>query len=172
MPKANALYFSAIGSIPNSDLPLLVMETAIPASAANSTKVEKRFAEHGWRGTWTYTVFDYWHFHVEGHEVLACVAGEASIGFGGDKADGGIAFEMKPGDVVIVPAGVGHKRLDGTSDFQVAGAYPPGQNGGITKAGEMTIENARGAISRLPDPKTDPVDGRPFRWTSDQASAA
>ncbi len=172
MRKANALYFSAIGVIPNSDLPLLVMETAIATSEATSAKVEKRFVENGWRGTWTFTVFDYWHFHIEGHEVLACVAGEASIGFGGDAADGGIAVAIKPGDVVIVPAGVGHRRLDASPDFQVTGAYPPGQNGSTTKAGTMAFEEARSAISRLSAPQTDPVNGRPFRWTGHPANAA
>lgn len=167
MKTTTALQFDAIDAIPNSDRPLLALDSAIERLDATAAKVERRFAENGWQGTWTYTVFDYWHFHVEGHEVLACVAGQASIGFGGNDARGGIAITMKPGDVVIVPAGVGHKRLEGTPNFQVTGAYPPGQNGRITRAGAMSVDDARHAVSRLSDPATHPLNGRPFRWTGD-----
>ena len=91
--------------------------------------MSQRFRTNGWQGTWTYTVYDFWHYHVDGYEVLGCVAGEAEIGFGGEAEDGGIAATMRPGDVVLIPAGVGHKRLSATADFAVVGAYPPGQNG-------------------------------------------
>lgn len=34
---------------------------------------EMRFAENGWTGAWRDGVFDYHHFHVTTHEVLAAV---------------------------------------------------------------------------------------------------
>ncbi len=144
-------------TIPNSPLPLIVVRNAIPAAeAASADAVMARFERNGWQGTWVYTVFDYWHYHVEGHEVLACVAGEASVGFGGE---GGAEIAMGPGDMVIIPAGVGHKRLSGGSDFQVVGAYPPGQNGAITKAGGMAVAEAVRRIAGLPLPERDPATG-------------
>lgn len=71
---------------------------------------------------------------------------------------------MRPGDAVIVPAGVGHRRFSGSDDFAVVGAYPPGQNGTITRAGEKDAEAARAEIESLALPETDPLTGeRPGR---------
>lgn len=148
--------FAPTDAIPNSPLPLIVLAGAIEAAEGRPEQVMARFEANGWQGTWVYTVFDYWHYHVEGHEVLACVAGRASVGFGGD---GGAEVAMQPGDVVIIPAGVGHKRLSGDSGFQVVGAYPPGQNGAITKAGGLAIDEAERRIAALPLPERDPVTG-------------
>ncbi|RFC63801.1 hypothetical protein DYI37_11910 [Fulvimarina endophytica] len=146
-----------MGGIPNSDLPLIIAPGAIAAGKAQSATVERLFERNGWQGTWTYTVFDYWHFHLEGHEVLACVGGRARIGFGGEEKEGGLVVEMTPGDTVIVPAGVGHRRLEATGGFQVVGAYPPGQNGAISREGAIAIEVARRRIAALALPGSDPV---------------
>ncbi|TFF21958.1 cupin domain-containing protein [Jiella endophytica] len=144
-------------TMPNSPLPLIVLPGAVPAGEATPEAVQIRFEENGWQGTWLYTVFDYWHYHVEGHEVLGCVSGEATIGFGGD---GGGKVAMTPGDVVVIPAGVGHRRLAGSSGFQVVGAYPPGQNGAITRAGSLPVAAAAERIAALCLPRTDPVSGQ------------
>ncbi|MBO0902974.1 cupin domain-containing protein [Jiella sonneratiae] len=154
--KIEARRFAPTPTIPNGNLPLLVMAGAIAPAEATPEAVMRRFESNGWQGTWLYTVFDYWHYHVEGHEVLACVSGKATVGFGGE---GGAEVAMRPGDVVIIPAGVAHKRLSGGSDFQVVGAYPPGQNGAITRAGAMAVGEAARRIGGLALPKTDPVSG-------------
>ncbi|MCQ8781519.1 hypothetical protein [Mangrovibrevibacter kandeliae] len=140
--------------VPNSALPLVVVRDAVPDPAADATHALLR--THGWQGTWTYTVYDFWHFHVTGHEVLICVAGSADIGFGGDD---GIVLAMVPGVGVVVPAGVGHKRLSGTSDFAVVGGYPPGQSGAITRPGEIDMAEAVKAIETLRLPERDPFTG-------------
>ena len=112
MSNPTAIRFEPTATIPNSDRPMSIRPGAISASEATSSQAERLFVENGWHVTWTFTVFDCWHFHLEGHEVLACVAGAASIGFGGEKAEGAIVVEMKPGDVAIVPAGVGHRTTE------------------------------------------------------------
>lgn len=142
--------------IPNSPLPLLLLKQALPRDARSAEKAEQLLRNAGWTGTWTYTVFPFWHFHSKGHEVLACVAGEALIGFGGN---GGVKLQMSVGDAVVIPAGVGHKRIDGTVDFQVAGAYPPGQEGDIVRPGELDTKAIGEAIAALPLPQTDPLTG-------------
>ncbi|SMC87772.1 Uncharacterized protein YjlB [Fulvimarina manganoxydans] len=149
----------ATATIPNSDWPLLLVKGAITQEAARSAAVEQRFQDHGWQGTWTYTVYDYWHYHVEGHEVLACVSGTGKVGFGGEPEEGGRVLDLEVGDVVILPAGVGHKRFEASSDFAVAGAYPPGQTGAITRAGSMDLDEARRRIAALSRPASDPIDG-------------
>ena len=149
------LHPDPLGEMPNSTLPLIVAVAGIDPRLGEHA-VHELLLGHGWEGTWTYTVYDYWHYHATGHEVLVCIAGHASIGFGGDS---GVAVEMRPGDAVIIPAGVGHKRLSGTADFQVVGAYPPGQNGAITRAGAIDLVVAARAIGQLELPETDPLSG-------------
>lgn len=149
------LHPDPLGEMPNSTLPLIVAAGALDPHLSDSA-VHDLLLSHGWEGTWTYTVYDYWHYHVSGHEVLVCVSGHARIGFGGDS---GVEVAMRPGDGVIIPAGVGHKRLAATPDFQVVGAYPPDQNGTITRAGAMDLVQAARIIGQLALPKTDPLSG-------------
>src|SRR4051794_41806664 len=59
------------------------------------------FARHGWGGSWVDGVFDFHHFHSNAHEVLAVVAGGATLELGG--AQGG-NFEGSPGGGAGLPA--------------------------------------------------------------------
>jgi uncharacterized protein YjlB len=149
--------FEPADGIPNAPLPLLLWRGRIPEEAREGQAVRALYQANGWTGTWVYTVYPFWHFHTLGHEVLACVSGNARIGFGGD---GGIAADISVGDVCIVPAGVGHKRLDASADFLMAGGYPPGQHGDIVKPGDMEVAQAAQAIAALALPETDPITGR------------
>jgi uncharacterized protein YjlB len=144
------------GEIPNSHLPLLVARDALPTDARTAAKARRLIENAGWTGTWTYTVFPFWHFHTAGHEVLACISGEALIGFGGD---GGPRIWMRVGDAVLIPAGVGHRRFEGGDGFQVCGGYPPGQSGEIVRPGELNADAIREALGRLSLPTTDPLTG-------------
>lgn len=142
--------------MPNSALPLLVYPQAVAPEKQTAEKAQAMLRAHGWQGTWAWSVYPFWHFHTLGHEVLACVAGEALIGLGGED---GIEQPMRAGDAVAIPAGVGHKRLEASDGFTVVGAYPPGQRADIVRAGEMDLEAARRTIETLPLPETDPVLG-------------
>ena len=82
------------------------------------------FRANGWGGTWRDGVYDYDHFHSNAHEVLGVDSGWASIQLGGDV---GKAVEVEVGDVLVLPAGTGHRRISKSEDFMVSGAYPPGQ---------------------------------------------
>lgn len=149
------LHPDPLGEMPNSTLPLIVAARAVGPDLSENA-VHDLLRSHGWQGTWTYTVYDYWHYHAAGHEVLVCIAGHARIGFGGDTGE---EVEMTPGDAVIIPAGVGHKRLSASPDFQVVGAYPPDQNGAITRAGAMALVVAARSIGQLALPAMDPLSG-------------
>jgi uncharacterized protein YjlB len=142
--------------IPNSRLPLAFWRGRLPAAHRSGDQATALYRRNGWRGTWVYTVFPYWHFHTRGHEVLACVSGRARIGFGGD---GGIEVDVGIGDVCVIPAGVGHRRLGSSPDFQMAGAYPPRQEGNIVRPGDMDGAAAAREIAGLALPETDPISG-------------
>jgi uncharacterized protein YjlB len=86
--------------------------------------IEPVLAGHGWGGAWTDGVFDFHHFHSTSHEVLAVVAGSATLELGGPQGE---AFEVREGDVLVLPAGTGHRRAAARDGFTVVGAYPAGQ---------------------------------------------
>lgn len=150
--------FAPASEIPNSRLPLLLYPRALPPALRIASGCQALFKENGWGGNWVDGIFDYWHFHVTGHEVLGCVDGEAEVGFGGD---GGVRIVFRAGDVVVVPAGVGHKRLsEKRQNFTVIGGYPPGQDGTIAKPGDMPLAEAQQKIAALALPTGDPVEGQ------------
>ncbi len=88
---------------------------------------------------------------------MCCVAGSARFGFGGDD---GIETDLAAGDVVLIPAGVGHKRLSQKPGFLVVGGYPPGQNSAISQAGDLDIQIATEKVGAVSIPQTDPVTGK------------
>jgi uncharacterized protein YjlB len=112
------------------------------------------FADHGWGGSWQNGVFDFHHFHSTSHEVLGVVAGRATIELGGPQ---GQAFDVEAGDVIVLPAGTGHRRATARDGFTVVGAYPAGQEDYdlLRRADDA----ARERIRALPAPDQDPVGG-------------
>ena len=66
---------------------------------------------------------------------------------------------VKAGDVIIIPAGVGHKKLDASSDFAVVGAYPEGRDWDVLKGEPGERPTADENIASLPIPKSDPLLG-------------
>lgn len=149
--------FRRHGEIPNNPLPLVLCRAALGPTLSTPSGCQALFHRNGWGGNWVDGIFDYWHFHVTGHEVLGCVAGEAEVGFGGDN---GAKITFRAGDVVVIPGGVGHKRLsEKRGGFTVVGGYPPDQDGAIARPGDFVVEEAERRISELALPKSDPVSG-------------
>ena len=71
----------------------------------------------------------------------------------------GPVFKVEAGDAALIPAGVGHCRLDDESGLSVVGAYPPGQRPDLRREGEAVREAIREAVHSVPLPATDPVTG-------------
>ena len=156
-PEIETFTLAPDGDIPNSDLPLVLYRHALPPDLQIASGCQALFARNEWRGNWVDGIFDYWHFHVTGHEVLGCVAGSARVGFGGDA---GIATDIAAGDVVVIPAGVGHKRLSEKRDgFTIVGGYPPGQSGEVLTPGNIARDEALRRIAALALPRADPIFG-------------
>jgi uncharacterized protein YjlB len=109
---------------------------------------------HGWGGSWVDGVFDFHHFHSTSHEVLAVVAGSATLELGGPQGE---AFDVSAGDVLVLPAGTGHRRRAAAGGFTVVGAYPAGQEDyDVLREADAA---ARERIAAVPQPAQDPVGG-------------
>jgi len=112
------------------------------------------FAEHGWGGSWVNGIFDFHHFHSTSHEALAIVSGTATVELGGPQGE---AFEVRAGDVLVLPAGTGHRRATARNGFTVVGAYPKGQEDyDLLREAD---DAARERIASLAAPPEDPVGG-------------
>ena len=67
---------------------------------------------------------------------------------------------MRPGDVLVLPAGTGHCRAAGSPDLLVVGAYPPGQEAYDLRRGEPgEHDEVRANLARVALPEQDPVEG-------------
>ena len=155
--QAETFVFKPDNDIPNNALPLVLYCGALPRELQTPAAAQALFHGNDWVGNWVDGVFDYWHFHVTGHEVLGCLQGDADIGFGGDN---GAKVTFSAGDVVVIPTGVGHKRLSAKrGGFTVVGGYPPGQNGTISQPGDFPLAEAQRKIAALTLPSGDPVSG-------------
>ncbi len=144
--------------IPNHPSFAVLVYRDVDAAAAGADACRRLFAGHGWGGSWVYGVFDFHHFHSTSHEVLGVVAGGATLELGGPQ--GGV-FEVTAGDVLVLPAGTGHRRAASERGFSVVGAYPAGQEDYDLLRGEdpAEVEAARERIAALPAPPHDPVGG-------------
>ncbi|UNI24084.1 hypothetical protein JDV02_009860 [Purpureocillium takamizusanense] len=127
--------------IPNTSIqnrPLLIYHGVFPAATPPSA-VEAHLARVGVvEAQWRSTMYDTTHFHSNTHEVLCVTRGRARLCFGGEDNPGRVEPVVEGGDVVIVPAGVGHRLLDdmgssqggggggGGGGFQMVGSYPVG----------------------------------------------
>lgn len=141
---------------PNSRLPLLLYRAAIAPKVASPEAMEALFAAGGWPPAWRSSVFTYHHYHSTAHETLGIAAGSAQLMLGGPK---GREFDVAAGDVIVIPAGVVHRRLSSSPGFLVVGAYPPGQNWDLLRGEPGERPMADQNIARVPLPRSDPVAG-------------
>ncbi|MFP4301631.1 MAG: cupin domain-containing protein [Spirochaetaceae bacterium] len=138
----------------NEELSLVLYE--LPPEITGARAIEELFSSNRWDPAWRYGVFPYHHYHSTAHEALGCYAGEAEIQFGGP---GSRTVHMRPGMVVVIPAGVAHCDLGSSSSFACVGAYPPGQQWDLLRGVPGELELALANISSVPLPESDPVRG-------------
>lgn len=152
-----AHHFVDDGTYPNNRLPLLVYKSAIAPGDATPEAMESLFNENGWPPQWRSGVFDYHHYHSTAHECLGVAGGSARLVLGGLD---GQEFDVKAGDVIVIPAGVAHRRLSNSADFLVVGAYPPGQEWDLLRGEPGDRPQADENIAAVDLPQTDPVSGQ------------
>ena len=158
MAEVENLSLEDDGSIPNnSACPLLIYRRAISLPEQDSASViESVFTANNWPAAWRYGIFPFHHYHSTAHEVLGVYNGTATVLFGGES---GIAVQVSPGDVVIIPAGVGHKLLEASAGFSVVGAYPAGTTADLCRGHRDERVAAIASIAGVVVPDQDPVYG-------------
>jgi len=155
--KPDTFLFSDDGKIPNSRLPLVIYKNAFSErSLKGAAWIEEKFESNNWTNSWRNGVFTYHHYHSISHEVLAVYAGSALLHMGGEN---GKKLEVKAGDILIIPAGIGHKKLDSSPDFAVVGAYPNGSNYDILRGEPGDRPKAQQNIAKVALPELDPLYG-------------
>ncbi|WP_151734041.1 cupin domain-containing protein [Paenibacillus tengchongensis] len=146
--------FQDDGLVPNNPrLPVLVYPGVLQEQPEAA---EELFNRSGWGNSWQNGVFDYHHYHGNSHEVLGVMSGSARLQLGGEQ---GAVLEVSAGDVLVLPAGTGHKRLSASSDFRVAGAYPGGIDYNTRRDHAADHAAALAEIPCVPLPDSDPVYG-------------
>jgi uncharacterized protein YjlB len=149
------LKIAAGDEVPNNPWHPAVIARDALGGAHDDRAVRSLMERNGWGGTWTSIVFDYHHFHPDAFEALAVAAGSATLMLGGPQGE---TVDVRAGDVMILPPGFGHRRLALRDNFQICGAYPPGQEHYTVVRGSSGYDDAMlRQIADVAKPGTDPV---------------
>jgi uncharacterized protein YjlB len=144
------LHCGKTGDVPNSPLPALLFRSVLAASRRLKAEAfRKIFRQNGWVGIWTDTIYDYTHFHSNAHEVLGIAEGKVTLRIGGET---GRLLKLEAGDMLVLPAGVGHRRVSHDERLRVVGAYPRGQ-------AHFDMKRKGRRVPRVALPQTDPIEG-------------
>jgi uncharacterized protein YjlB len=144
------------GVIPNNTVPALRYRGA-PTSDEAAGDIEALLRATDWPPQWRGGVFAFQHYHATAHEVLGVWGGSAEVQLGGEL---GPVVTLEAGDIVLLPAGVGHCRHRAGAGFAVVGGYPANQpDWDMCRADPAVHDAAAERIARVPLPPADPVAG-------------
>ncbi|MGH8020228.1 MAG: cupin [Opitutaceae bacterium] len=158
-PGVMRFLFEDAGEVPNNrTLPLLVYKRAVALAGEDdpAAVIEKLLPKGGWRGAWRWGVYPFPHYHSTAHEVLGVYRGHATLRLGHST---GVEIVAEAGDVIVIPAGVGHQNLGASADFHVVGGYPEGQSADLLRGHRGERPDADRRIQSVPLPAGDPVKG-------------
>ncbi len=147
------------GYIPNNPkFPLLLYRKGLQFGRKHdpAAVLEQTFNVHGWGDAWRNGIYDFVHYHSMIHEVLGIARGSATLKLGGNK---GKTVKVLAGDVIIIPAGVGHECLQASKTFLVVGAYPPTGTYNECRGSFQERDQAIASIRRAGAPKQHPLYG-------------
>lgn len=158
--------FEDDGSIPNNPFfPVLLYRGVFD----EPNGIQVTFEHNGWSNSWVNGVFDYHHYHSNTHEVLGVKSGRATVQLGGATGE---HVSIQAGDVLILPAGTGHRRLEASEDFAIVGAYPEGRDYDTLTGKPEERPDSVLRIEQVDKPATDPVFGTtgPLheQWTKEE----
>ena len=154
--KIETHVFADDGMVPNNKLPLVLYRGALGGEGDLASRCEAMFEANGWPGAWRNGIYGHHHYHSTAHEVLGIARGSARVRLGGED---GATVELGQGDVVVIPAGVAHKRESASGDLLVIGSYPKGQRPEICRADHASHSKSAANVARVALPGCDPVTG-------------
>ena len=120
--------------------------------------LEQRFGDNDWSNSWRNGIFSFHHYHSITHEVLGIYSGSALVQMGGEESK---RLTIQAGDIIVIPAGVGHKNLE-SGDLGVVGAYPGGMMYDMNYGKEGERPQADKNIAAVAIPNTDPLLGKNY----------
>ena len=146
------------GNFPNNPkLPVLLYKNIFVFGDGNpASTIEKELTKNNWGGSWRNGIYNFHHYHSTAHEALGIYNGWANVQLGGPESK---IVRIEKGDLVILPVGTAHKRIDSGDGFAVVGAYPDGQTWDMNYGKVEELENAKKNISKVKLPSKDPVFG-------------
>ncbi|MDF2932836.1 MAG: cupin protein [Chryseobacterium sp.] len=150
--------FKDNGIIPNSKYPVLIYRNVFTDRGIKGAEwLEQKFKQNNWYNSWRWGIYPFHHYHSNTHETLGVFQGFAKVLIGGFK---GKKVKISAGDIIIIPAGVGHKCLRHSEDFTVVGAYAEGKEPDLVKESETVKRDAAlKNITEVPIPSQDPLMG-------------
>jgi uncharacterized protein YjlB len=152
-----SIVFKDDGLIPNSRYAVLLYRGAVDLDDNDpASSMEERFAANHWSDSWRNGIYTFHHYHSTSHEVLGIYQGSATVRLGGEQ---GQDFTVEPGDVIVIPAGVGHKNMGASRHFGVVGAYPDGRECDLLRGRPGERPQADQNIAAVPAPNEDPMYG-------------
>nr|WP_290693445.1 cupin domain-containing protein [Halomonas sp. UBA3074] len=157
-PELLHLDSDEVTGYPNSPLPVLIYRQVLDTGSAEerAESFEAMFKRHGWPPAWRYHLYDFDHFHSTAHEALGIFRGKARARLGGPN---GQETVLNEGDVLVLPAGMGHASVEADEDFCMVGAYPPGQKAEIERGDPAQLAAAQERAADVNLPKDSPVGG-------------
>jgi uncharacterized protein YjlB len=158
MPDVVAHLLAPDGAIPNHPRwPLLIYPGAVAIAGPDpAAAFEEMFKRNRWPAAWRDGVYPFHHFHSTGHEALGIYEGEVTVQFGGEA---GVTVTARPGDVIVLPAGTGHKKLASRGTLGVVGAYPEDGHPDTCTPPFARAAAAAQRVAKVPLPACDPVYG-------------
>lgn len=109
------------GYFPNNQrYPFIIYRQALSFTNKATKLVQELLQNNSWVNLWVNGIYNYDYYHSNNHKVLIIFAGSCTILIGGSKE---IKYDIAKGDVIIFPAGVSHKSLTSSANFQCIGSY-------------------------------------------------
>ncbi len=154
-PDVERFIIADDGQFPNSSLFVLIYKSVFQKESSTDS-IKKTFENNNWKNSWVNGIIDYHHYHSNTHEVIAISSGSVIVLLGGP---GGKENNLSKGDLLIIPAGVAHKCISASDDFECVGAYPNGISYDLKKGEKDERPEADENISAVLLPDNDPVYG-------------
>jgi uncharacterized protein YjlB len=141
----------------NSELPVLLYKNVFDFGSEDpASTIEKILSENNWGGSWRNGIYSFHHYHSTAHEALGVYGGWAEVQLGGPESE---IVRIESGDLVVLPVGTTHKKVNSGDGFAVVGAYPDRQSWDMNYGTQDELEKAKSNISKVKLPSKDPVFG-------------